>query len=68
MTLDIWMYWVTAAVFTLVGYSFKSGSLSYKETQRVTKETIDTLIDMGFIRTRGVGEDVELVKWNEDLD
>ena len=39
---------------------------SFSETKRITQETIDTLINMGYLKTRGEGADTELVKINEE--
>ena len=65
ISMDVWMYWVTAAIFTAVGYSF-APMTSYKETKRITQETIDTLIDMKYIRTRrDENNEIELVRYDD---
>lgn len=56
-----WMYWVTAVVFTVFGF-FCSLSFSKK---LMVQMTIDSLIDQGFIKTRGEGENIQLVKYDE---
>lgn len=65
--MDYWMYWFTAIVFTGVGWFMaRNEPPSFRHSKRITQETIDTLIEMGYLKTQGVGEDAELVKWNEE--
>ena len=58
-------YWLlgTAIVFTLVG--------RYMATQNhlldVVEATVDSLIDQGYIKTKGEGDSLELLKhWEHD--
>lgn len=56
-----WMFWVTAIVFTAVGFVI-SAEVNKKAIINIT---IDTLIKEGYIKTRGVGKNQELVKYDE---
>jgi len=65
--MDYWMFWVTAAIFTVLGYYFaKNEPVSLEHSKKITKETIDTLIDMGFIKTSGSGDDIKMLKYYEE--
>lgn len=55
------MFWVTAIVFTAVGFVI-SAEVNKKAIINIT---IDTLIKEGYIKTRGVGKNQELVKYDE---
>ena len=64
--MDLWMYWITAVVFTALGFYFGKDSPGYKERKRITQHTIDTLVELKFIRTRRDEEgEIELVKYDE---
>jgi hypothetical protein len=66
--MEQWMFWTTAVIFTAIGYFMGMREPpSFNQSKRITQETIDTLIDMGYLKTRGLGEDTELVKWNEEI-
>tara|TARA_B100001057_G_scaffold271412_1_gene271641 strand:- start:31715 stop:31936 length:222 start_codon:yes stop_codon:yes gene_type:complete len=69
LSMDLWMYWVTAIVFTALGYAFaRDKKASFEESRRITQETIDTLIEMGFIKTRlDDNNEIELVKYEEEI-
>jgi len=59
-------YWLlgTAILFTFVGRY-----LAMKEQlENVIEATIDSLIENGYIKTRGEGENLELLKHWEDND
>ena len=56
---------VFAIAFAALGYRF-SKSRMRMGVDIVVEETIDQLIKKGYLRTRGYGEDLEIVKWNED--
>ena len=65
--MDYWMYWFTAIVFTGVGYFFaRNEGPSFSQSKRITQETIDTLIEMGYVKTRGFGDEIEMIKWDEE--
>jgi hypothetical protein len=65
--MDYWMFWVTAAIFTVLGYYFgRKEPVSLEHSKKITKETIDTLIDMGFIKTSGTGDDTKMLKYYEE--
>jgi len=66
--MDTTQFIITSIVFTIAGYlmaATDSRKASFSETKRITQETIDTLIKMGYIKTRGEGPDQELVKFEE---
>lgn len=67
--MDTTQFIITSIVFTMAGYLMAvtdKRKASFSETKRITQETIDTLINMGYLKTRGEGEDTELVKINEE--
>jgi hypothetical protein len=55
---------ITAVVFTLIGYNWGSK----RAAMTSVAATIDSLIDDGYLQTRGVGRDMEILKWNETDD
>lgn len=57
----VWWLLGTAVIFTFVGrwMSFKN------IVHQVTAATIDSLIDDGYLKTRGVGRDMEILKHTE---
>lgn len=59
MAVEIWLL-ITAVVFTLVGVWMGRNSA----TEDAVEHTIDTLIERGYLRTRGTGKDQEILKWN----
>lgn len=51
----------TAVVFTALGWFFgKKGQM-----QKIIELTIDSLIEDGYLKTRGSGENMEILKWRE---
>lgn len=51
----------TALIFTAVGWFFgKKGQM-----QKIVELTIDSLIKDGYLKTRGTGKDIEILKWRE---
>lgn len=56
-----WMYWITAIMFTIVGFGF--GITANKEA--IIAATINSLIDQGYLKTRGVKPNLEIVKYDE---
>ena len=56
-----WWLLATAVIFTFVGrwMSFKN------IVQQVTAATIDSLIADGYLKTQGVGRDMEILKHTE---
>jgi len=64
ISMDNWTYWLTALIFTCVGWFMaRNEPPSFKHSKRITQETIDTLIEMGYLKTQGLGDNQELVKW-----
>lgn len=56
----LWLL-ATAVIFTFVGRW-----MSFKDiVSQVTAATIDSLIDDGYLKTRGVGRDMEILKHTE---
>jgi len=66
--MDTWMFITTAVVFTAVGFWFQYDYNMFKETKRITQNTIDTLIEMGFVKVVGSGKDQEMIRWPEEDD
>lgn len=55
------LVFATAIIFTVFGWYI--GKSSHIESLVAT--TIDTLIKDGYLRTRGKGANLEILKWNE---
>lgn len=55
------MFFVIAVVFTAVGYVWGLRT-QLKNTVAVT---IDNLINEGYLKTRGTGKDMVILKWQE---
>lgn len=57
---ELWLL-LTAVVFTAVGYywGLKSGVLNISEA------VIDSLIEQKYLKTRGHGKDMEILKYTE---
>ena len=55
------MMFVVAVVFTAVGWFFGIKS----NVKNIIAATIDSLIDDGYLKTRGTGSDMEILKWRE---
>ena len=51
MYIEQWVFWVTAIVFTGVGYYFASNHFVYQDVKRITQNVIDTLNSEGFLYT-----------------
>lgn len=59
-----WLF-VTAVIFTVVGYSM--GKQSVKGlVELAIGATIDSLIREGYLKTKGVGKNMEILKANHD--
>lgn len=57
---ELWLLG-TAIIFTYVGWSW--GVRMHGST--IVEATIDSLIDDGYLKTRGHGEDMIILKWTE---
>ena len=55
------MLLITAIVFTAVGWFMDKRN----SVEKVVVGTIDSLIDEGYLKTQGHGENMEILKWNE---
>jgi hypothetical protein len=60
MEMYIWLFG-TAVIFTVVGMYMGSRT----KTENIIASTIDSLILEGYLKTRGVGKDMEILKWRE---
>jgi hypothetical protein len=61
--MTIWLF-VTAIMFTFVGrYTARKDDVT-----DVVASTVDTLIADGYLRTKGEGRNMEILKWNEEED
>lgn len=57
----IWWLFGTAVIFTFVGRF-----MAFKDiVAQVTEATIDSLIEDGYLKTRGVGRNMEILKHTE---
>ena len=63
----VWWLFGTAVLFTFVGRY-----MAFKDNiQFITEATIDSLIEQGYLKTRGAGRDMEILKhteWCEEND
>ena len=58
--MEIWLI-ITAVVFTAFGYYWgMTNRLKY-----ATEAVINSLIEQGYLRTRGTGKNMEMLKWRE---
>ena len=64
--MDLWMFITTAIVFTASGWYFRFDRDNMVDAQRITQRTIDTLVEMGFLKVIGEGKDSEMVRWPEE--
>jgi len=55
------MFFVIAVIFTAVGYLWGLRN----QMKNIIAATIDSLIDDGYLKTRGTGENMEILKWRE---
>jgi len=60
---EVWLLG-TAIVFTYVGWRWGQNSMAHSATEQI----IDGLIEQGFLKTEGVGKDMEIVPWREWCD
>jgi hypothetical protein len=56
-----WWLFGTAVIFTFVGKFITMRTT----VDQVVAATIDSLIDEGYLKTRGSGKDMEILKWHE---
>lgn len=61
--METWMYWITAIVFTWVGYYM---AIAHAREQMV-KITIESLIADNYLKTKGFGDNQEIIKWPNGL-
>lgn len=59
--MDQTQFWTTAIVFTLLGIYF---GLQHNK-KFITAATIDELIKTGYLKTKGIGRDLEILKHDE---
>jgi anthranilate phosphoribosyltransferase len=55
------MFFVIAVVFTAVGYVWGLRT----QLKSTVASTIDNLINEGYLKTRGTGKDMVVLKWRE---
>lgn len=60
---ELWLL-LTAVIFTSVGWYWGVKS----SVVNVSEAVIDSLIEQGFLKTTGVGKDMEVVPWKEWCD
>jgi hypothetical protein len=60
---ELWLLF-TAVIFTVVGYwwGFKTNAINISEA------VIDSLIEQKFLKTRGHGDNMEVIPWTEWCD
>jgi hypothetical protein len=66
MEMYFWLFG-TAILFTGLGYYFRK-SAERELVVSVVESTIDKLIEDGYLKTRGVGEDMVIIKPNDKAD
>ena len=57
---ELWLF-VTAVIFTVVGGAWGKRT----SAEPIIAVTIDKLIDDGYLKTRGTGKDMQILKWDE---
>jgi len=57
---ELWLF-VTAVIFTVVGWFWGKRT----SAEPIIAVTIDKLIDDGYLKTRGTGKDMQILKWDE---
>lgn len=57
---------ITAVVFTFVGYGMGKANATLEIVNIAIATTIDSLIKEGYLKTRGSGKDIEIVKLTDD--
>lgn len=63
VSMSTWQFFVCGAVFTLIGMYWGYQS----KLEKIVEKVIDNLIEQGFIRTRKVNGEIELLKhWEND--
>ena len=56
----------TAVIFTLVGWFWSINTTIKKLHAQLIEHTVDSLIEDGYIKTRGTGKDMVILKhWEE---
>ncbi len=60
MEIYFWLFG-TAVIFTLVGWAMGKKSSAYA----IVASTIDRLIKDGYLKTRGTGTNLEILKWKD---
>lgn len=55
------MLFIVAVVFTGFGYIWGMRT----QLKNIIASTIDQLIEDGYLKTRGTGDDMEILKWRE---
>jgi hypothetical protein len=66
--MELWMFFTTAITFTGMGWFMRSDDLTFKQSKENTKQVIDTLIAMGYVKVVGSGDQAEMIRWPEDDD
>jgi hypothetical protein len=57
--METWMYWITAVVFTGLGYYLSIA----RAREQMVRITIENLIANNYLKTKGFGDNQEIVKW-----
>lgn len=60
MEMYLWLFG-TAVLFTVVGGYMGART----KVENIIAATIDSLIEEGYLKTRGTGKDMEILKWRE---
>ena len=61
--METWMFLITAIIFTGMGWFMRSDNLSFKQSKANTQQVIDTLIEMGYVKVEGEGDEAEMIRW-----
>jgi hypothetical protein len=65
MPVEVWML-IVAVIFTVFGYSVGVRKNMRNAVEIAIGTTIDNLIRDGYLKTRGVGKDMEILKIVDD--
>jgi len=63
--MEMWMFWTTALVFTGMGWFMRGGqtALRFMQSKENTQQVINTLIEMGYVKVEGEGDEAEMIRW-----
>jgi hypothetical protein len=61
--METWMFLTTAIIFTGVGWFMRGDNTTFRQSKENVQHVIDTLIEMGYIKVVGEGDEAEMIRW-----